>query len=298
VSFALPGEAVPDHWGDKVNVLRGDITKAEDVGEAMSGIRTVFHLAAVVGLGAYDVHWKITVEGSRNIYDAAIANGTKVILASSIVVYGDQIQTQRCHEGLEHGKHQGAYSHAKMAQEKLALEYHADRGMSLVVVRPANVFGAGSGPWVVTMLGLLKADMLPVIGDGSGNAGLVHVANLVEAFLLAAADPKADGRVYTACDGLDVTWERYINDLAAMIGKPRPPKVPLEPLREAAREHENPEKLEAMEGMPTFPLELLNLMGSSNRFETRKLREELGWQPTVTYEEALSEIRASLTTGD
>ena len=31
-------------------------------------------------------------------------------------------------------------------QEKLALQYHTDRGMSLVVVRPANVYGAGSGP--------------------------------------------------------------------------------------------------------------------------------------------------------
>jgi nucleoside-diphosphate-sugar epimerase len=170
--------------------------------------------------------------------------------------------------------------------------------MRLVVVRPANVYGAGSGPWVDALLGLLKADMLPVIGDGSGNAGLVHVANLVEAFLLAAASTKSDGQVYTACDELDVTWERYFNDLAAMIGKSPLPKVPLEPLREAAREHENPENLEAMEGMPTFPLEILNLIGYSNRFDSRKLREELGWQPIVTYSEALAEIRRSLTTDD
>jgi len=297
LSFALPGEPVPDHWGGKVQVLRGDVTKAEDVAEAMSGIRSVFHLAAVVGLGAYDVHWEITVEGSRHVFDAAVANDTKVILASSIVVYGDQIQTRTCHDGLDHGKHQGAYSRAKMAQEKLAFEYRVKRGMSLVVVRPANVYGAGSGPWVESMLGLLEADMLPVICDGSGNAGLVHVANLVDAFLLAAADPKAEGCVYTACDGLDVTWERYINDLAAMIGKPPPPKVPLEPLREAALEHESPEDLEAMDGMPTFPLELINLMGYSNRFETRTLRDDLGWQPTVTYAQALEEIRASLTVG-
>jgi nucleoside-diphosphate-sugar epimerase len=295
VSFALPDEPVPDHWGENVKVLRGDITKAEDVNAAMSGISTVFHLAAVVSMGSYDVHWAVTVEGSRNVYDAAVAEGTKVVLASSIVVYGDQIQTKRCHEGLDHGEYQGAYSRAKMAQEKLALAYHGDRGMSLVVVRPANVYGAGSGPWVEGLVALLEADMLPVIGDGSGDAGLVHVANLVEAFLLAAADPKAEGQVYTACDGLDVTWGRYFNDLAAMVGKSPLPHVPLEPLIEAARELEDPPNLKAMDGMPTFPLEILNLIGYSNRFETRKLREELGWQPTVTYAEALQEIRASLT---
>ncbi|MCP5058005.1 MAG: NAD-dependent epimerase/dehydratase family protein [bacterium] len=189
VSFALPGEPVPDHWGEKVKLLRGDITKAEDVRAAMAGIQTVFHLAAVVGMGAYDVHWAVTVEGSRNVYDAALANGTKVVLASSIVVYGDQIQNGICHEGLDHGSHQGAYSRAKMAQEKLALAYRADRGLDLVVVRPANVYGVGSGPWVEGMLGLIQTDMLPVVGDGSGNAGLVHVNNLVDAFLLAAGDP-------------------------------------------------------------------------------------------------------------
>ena len=117
-SFALPDEPVPDHWGGRVNVLRGDIRKPDDVNAAMSGINTVFHLAAVVGVGAYDVHWAVTVEGSRNLYDAAVANGTKVVLTSSIVVYGDQIQTQPCHDELDHGKHQGAYSRAKMAQEK------------------------------------------------------------------------------------------------------------------------------------------------------------------------------------
>lgn len=297
VSFALPGEPVPDHWGDEVKVLRGDITTAEDVNAAMSGIRTVFHLAAVVGMGAYDVHWAVTVEGSRNVYDAAVANGTKVILASSIVVYGNQIQTEICHEGLEHGEYQGAYSRAKMAQEKLALTYQADRGLELVVVRPANVYGAGSGPWVEGMLGLIQTDMLPIVGDGSGNAGLVHVANLVEAFLLVAADPSAVGQVYTACDGLDVTWGRYLNDLAAMVGKSPLPNAPLEPLIRAAREHENPSRLEAMDGMPTFPLEILNLVGYDNRFESAKLREELGWQPTFTYDDALLEIRSSLATG-
>ena len=295
VSFALSGEPIPDHWRDNVRVLRGDITKADDVNGAMSGIQTVIHLAAVVGMGAYDVHWSVTVEGSRNIYDAAVANGTKVVLASSIVVYGDQIQSTVCHEGLEHGNHQGAYSRAKMAQEKLALTYQADRGMKLAVVRPSNVYGVGSGPWVEGMLGLIQNDMLQIVGGGTGNAGLVHVSNLVEAFLMAAANPKAVGQIYTACDGLDITWGRYFNDLAAMVGKPPLPNAPLAPLIQAAREHENPEKLEAMEGMPTMPLELLNLVGYDNRFDTKKLRGELGWQPSFSYADAMTEIEESLS---
>jgi nucleoside-diphosphate-sugar epimerase len=298
VSFSLPHEAVPDHWGERVLVLRGDITNSEDVRAAMSRIDTVFHLAALVGFGTYETHWNVTVEGSRNVYDAAVENGTKVMLASSVVVYGDQIQTKSCHEGLEHGQYQGAYSRAKMAQEKLALEYQVGRGMKLVVVRPANVYGAGSGPWVSMPIVLAKANRLTIIGSGTGNAGLVHVANLVEAFLLAAASPKTEGQVYNASDGLDVSWGRYLTDLADMVGKSPLQSVPLEPLLEAARRHEDPEKLQAMEGMPTLPLEILNLMGYPNRFETEKIRSELGWQPTFSYAQALEEIRVSLGEGD
>lgn len=293
-SFALPDEPVPERWGDRVRVLRGDITQPGDVAAAISGAGTVFHLAAVVGFGAYDLHWAVTVEGSRNVYDSALAAGSKVVLASSIVVYGDQIQTMDCHEGLSHGQYQGAYSRAKMAQEKLALEYRTQRDLPLVVVRPANVYGVGSGPWVDGMLGLLRVDRLPIIGDGSGNAGLVHVDNLVEAFLLAGANEAALGRIYTACDGLDVSWSRYFNDLAAMLNKGPLPCVPLQPLEDAARKLEDPQKQIAMDGMSTFPLELLNLMGHSNRFDTRRIRKELGWEPTVSYEQALEAIRLSL----
>jgi nucleoside-diphosphate-sugar epimerase len=296
-SFALPGEPVPEAWGDRVEVLRGDITVAEDVDAAMTGIATAFHLAAVVGLGSYEHHWSITVEGSRHLYEAALANRSKVVLASSIVVYGDQIQSRRCHDGLEHGHHQGPYSRAKMAQEKLGLAVREDRGLRLVVVRPANVYGAGSGPWVQMPLALLQANRLPIVGDGSGDAGLVHVGNLVEAFLLAAAEAKAEGRIYTACDELGVSWGRYFNDLAAMVGKSPVPEVPLAPLVAAAREHEDLDELIAMEGFPTLPLEILNLVGHSNRFDSTKLREELGWQPTVSYDDALAEIRAGLATG-
>ena len=64
-SFALPGEAVPEHWGDRVTIHRGDITSTDDVNHAMQGIKTVFHLAAIVGFGAYQQHWDVTVEGSR-----------------------------------------------------------------------------------------------------------------------------------------------------------------------------------------------------------------------------------------
>ena len=294
-SFALPGEAVPSHWGNRVKIHRGDITSAADVNEAMRGAKTVFHLAAAMSMGAYKVHEAITVHGSQHVFDAALANNCKVVLAASIVVYGDQIQTRVCHEGLPHGKHQGPYSWAKMAQEKLALDYQS-KGMQLTVIRPANVYGVGSGPWVEGLLGAIEAGMLPVVADGSGNAGLVHVKNLVSAFMLAAKSEQATGRVYTVCDGLDVCWSQYFHDLAAMKGIEELPRANRDELIAAARQFENPEKLETTQDMPTMPLEMINLIGYDNRFDCTRIRDELGWKPHFGYEEALAEIRLAQST--
>lgn len=292
-SFALPGEPVPEHWQGRVNVIRGDLTNQDDVNHAMQGIKTVFHLAAVVGMGSYEQHRAITIEGSRNVYEAASKNQTKVILAASIVVFGHQIQTEVCHENLPHGRHQGPYSWAKMAQEKLAIEYQS-QGMSLCVIRPANVYGVGSGPWVEGLFGMIERSALPVVGDGSGNAGLVHVNNLVKAFVLAAGNEKAIGRIYTVCDGLDVTWNQYFHDLATMKGVDKLPNVDRELLIEAAKPYDKPEQLEIAREMPTMPFEFINLIGYPNRFDSTRVREELGWAPETSYAEALDEIRASL----
>ncbi|MFT5097947.1 MAG: nucleoside-diphosphate-sugar epimerase [Candidatus Azotimanducaceae bacterium] len=295
-SFALPGEPVPHHWQDKVKLHQGDITNAEDVLTAMKGIKTVFHLAAIVGGGTYENNWAITVEGSRNVYEAALSNQTKVVLASSIVVYGDQIQTKDCRDGLPHGAFQGAYSRAKMAQEKLALDYQNSKNLTLCVIRPANVYGVGSGPWVEGLFGMISMGRLTVIGDGQGKSGLVYVDNLVDAFVLAGENASANGRIYTVCDELDVSWDKYFHDLAAMKGIDSLEHLDRDELVAKVKlleDYENLQQLPDDSGL--FPMEFLNLIGFSNRFSSTRIRDELGWSPAISYVQALEEIRGSLS---
>ena len=77
--------------------------------------------------------------------------------------------------GTERGAFQGPYCRAKQGQEDVAFEVREAGGLEVTIVRPSNVYGAGSGPWVEGMTALIRADLLAVLGDGSGNAGLVHV---------------------------------------------------------------------------------------------------------------------------
>lgn len=295
-SFSLPGEAPLDQWSGRVDMRYGDIGHAADVNAAASGADLIIHLAAVVGVpGEYERQWRIIAEGTRNICDAAATNAARIVVASSVAVYGSLIQTQVCREDDGHGPWQGAYGRAKQGQENIALEYATKHGVPTTIIRPANVYGlGGSSAWGDRFIGYIEATGGAVIGDADrNNAGLVYVENLADAIWLAGTDPRAIGRIYNVCDGEATTWRQYTDDLARLAGKPPPPVVPLDAVLPAVLANEDPARLIGPRD-PNVPLlEGLNLIGYSNRFDASRIRSELGWQPRLSYRDAITQMEAT-----
>lgn len=291
-SFSLPGETAPPEWVRPVHMAHGDVRSASDVANAAKGASLIVHLAAVVGVpGEYERQWSIIAEGTRNIAEAALKSSARLLVASSIAVYGDMIQRQVCREDDGHGAWQGAYGRAKQAQESITLEYAA-KGLPATIIRPANVYGlGGASAWGDRFIQAIEQSGGAVIGDGdTNNAGLVFVENLADAIYGAATDQRAIGRTYNVCDGEDVTWGRYTDDLAKIANKPSPPRLPLEPLLRMANENETPSRLMGPKDIALPTLEGLNLVGFDNRFDAARIRSELGWAPRIRYEDAISQM--------
>lgn len=292
-ALVLPGETTP--WDGRVSVVRGSIDDPGAVDQAARGVGTVIHLAAVVSdWGDEEVYWRLTVDGSRLLFDAALAQKARVVLASSIVVYGDRIRRQICDEDTSFGKTFGPYSRTKQAQEGLAWDYHQNRGMKLVVVRPANVYGPGSGPWLHDVTAVLQSGSPGLIGGGRMNAGLAYVDNVADILLLAASVEGALGRVYNACDGLDVTWRQYFSDIAVMIGAKPPGSIPRPVAVAVAQACEWIWNGLNITRRPPLTREALNLVGSDNRFSTDRVKHELGYTPRVSYAIGMEHTRAYL----
>lgn len=77
--------------------IKGDITNKEDVFHAVKGVDAIVHAAALHGihLSKYsrDDFWKLNVEGTYNVFEAAKEHGIKkVLLCSTMGVYGEGIQ--------------------------------------------------------------------------------------------------------------------------------------------------------------------------------------------------------------
>ncbi len=290
--LALPGETVPADWAEKVEIVRGSISDPNAVEKATQDAATIIHLVAIVtDWGDEKKYWEFTVEGSRLIFEQAVKNKSRIVLAASIAVYGDKIHTQPCPEETPYGKALGPYSRTKQAQEKLAWDYYQNKGMKLTVVRPANVYGPRSGPWLHDVMNVLKSGSPGLISGGHMNAGLAYVDNVADILILTGTLEKAMGRVYNACDGLEVTWRDYFTDIASMIGVGKPKSIPRPVAVFGAYLLEGIYKLLGIEKRPLITREALNLVGSDNRIPIERVKNELGYTPQVTYAEGLKRIK-------
>lgn len=290
--LVLPHDPISPPWLDRVELVRGDVADSNSVEQALDGIRTVFHLVAKIGdWGEHDQHYRVTVGGTENVLSEAAARGIRAVLVSSIVVYGNAIRTDTCDEDHPHAKPMGPYSKHKQIQEKLALRLARDKNLELVVVRPANVYGPYCDPWVHGVIDVLHKNMPSLIDRGENNAGLVHVDNVVELMVRAAEAPQATGRIYNACDVSDVTWRRYLTDLARMAGAKPPKSLPYSIAKPAAYLMAGIWWTLRIRSRPLLTHEVLNLIGSNHRIAMGRAVSELDYKPVITYEEALPKLQ-------
>lgn len=295
-SFALPGETLPDNWDGRVAARSGNLLEPASLAAACKDSNLVIHLAGLVGHGGdYDLQWRIFVDGTRNVCEAAGSVGARLVVATSIAVYGTHIQDRVCDEEAGHGPWAGAYGRAKQGQETVALELAAKLSIPLTLIRPANVYGlGGGGAWGDRLIEAIRASGGALIGEADmNNAGLTHVDNLADAIFLAATLPAAIGRAYNVCDGEDVTWARFMTDMAALAGRPRPPLYPLQDVLDLVKANENPAELKGPENTALPFMEGVNLVGFHNRFPNDRICRDLGWTPRILYSDALEQMRQS-----
>ncbi len=294
-AFALPSEPLPPAWGGRVRIHLGDVAQRSSVAKAVAEARTVFHLAALVGdWGSDEQHQRVTVRGTENVLGEAARRQARALIASSVVVYGEAIGRDVCDEDHPMGKPLGPYSRAKQAQERIASRLEGDRSLKVTIVRPSNVYGPGSRPWVDMAIAQLQGGGPMLIGDGEQHAGLVYVDNVVDLFVRAAERPASVGRTYNACDDNGITWRRYFSDLAQLAGASPPKAINKRLATIAAGGAETAFRLLRRAERPPITREALNLVSANHRVPITRARNELGYEPRVGYKDAMKAIAAYL----
>ncbi len=127
-----------------VELAFGDVRDARTVGAAMAGCQAVIHAAGKFRFWGEPGEFASTnVEGTRNVLEAARCAGVqRFIHISTIAVIGNPRPGLLIAEDTPCAPADD-YQRSKLEGERLALAYHVDYGLPVIVLRP----GAFYGPW-------------------------------------------------------------------------------------------------------------------------------------------------------
>ena len=272
-------------------LYRGEWNDPNLVRQAVSEADVIVHCAAKVGdWGPIDDYRQVNVEGSRTLLEACKGQGLfpRFIHMSSLGVYAT-----RHHYGTDETEplprsHGDGYSQSKVEAEELALRYHKEWDVPVVILRPGFVYGPRDKTVMPRIVDALRHNRLRYPGGGQAAMNLIFVDNLVDAVFLAVESERAVGQVYNLTDGEAVSKRKFIGSIADAMGLPHPTRTP--PLWFAWGVTWCAEKLGKLRGVkkaPLFNFPRLKFIAYNLDFSIEKAMNELGYRPRVHFDEAI-----------
>jgi nucleoside-diphosphate-sugar epimerase len=209
-----------------IEALAGDITDAALMREQLAGAQAVIHTAAIVKEhGELAEFRRINVEGSRAVARAAREGGARAFVQlSSVMVYGFDFPPNVAEDGPLRGEG-NPYCQTKIESEQAVLALHDPQRFGVIVIRPGDVYGPGSVPWIARPIQMLRKRRMLLPMGGRGLINHVYVDNLVDG-ILAALAARAYGETFNISDGSAVTYADFFGRLAAAAKVPGPRVVP------------------------------------------------------------------------
>jgi len=252
-----------------VDFHHGSVQDPEAVGAAIAGCTHVFHLAAladiVPSIQAPMEYFDANVNGTTVVVDAARRAGVqKFIYTASSSCYGipDDFPTDEDAEI----RPQYPYALTKWMGEEIVRHWGAVYGLPFVSLRLFNVYGPRSrtsgtygAVFGVFLAQKLAGHPMTIVGDGEQSRDFTYVSDVVSAFIPAALSATS-GEVMNVGSGAS----HSVNRLAQLLGGPAV-NIPKRP------------------GEPDVTLA-----------ETARIRDLLGWQPTVSFEEGVEVMLSNI----
>lgn len=250
--------------------VHGDLLEPDTLRAAVAGADAVVHCAVAYRL-PYPEAARLTVDGTRALAEAARAAGCRrFVHVSTISVYDirhvDVVDEATPMYGPDLAE-EAPYSVSKAEAER-ALAGVAATGLPTVVLRPPAILGPHPRcGWTTGLARRVAQGTVGYRGGEDERMPYVFVENLADAVVLALEHDAAAGGRYNVIDG-QVRWKDYLERLAAALGRR------LEP------------------GTDDPPDDLYRF------FDASLIRQELGYQPRLGFEEGMAAIEAFLAAQD
>jgi UDP-glucuronate 4-epimerase len=229
----------------------------------LDGVDGVFHLAGQPGVLSFGSVFPVYVRqnelASQRVFEAAVAAGTRTVLASSSSIYGDATSYPTPEDAVP--RPLSPYGITKLSCEHLAHAYGSEFGLDAVVLRYFTIFGPRQRP-DMALARMVACDVegepFELYGDGSQSRSFTYVDDAVEATI--AAMERADGgTTYNVGGGEEVSVLEALEALATITGRR------LEVVRSPRREGD----------------------AARTAADTSRITADLGWTPRTSFADGL-----------
>lgn len=266
---------------DGAEIMKGHLLNIESLKAAVSGVDTIYHLAAIVDYSSVNkqLMYDVNVTGTKNIL--SVSKASRFIYMSSTSVYGNKMlenpatPATKCNPSTYYGK-------TKMLAEKLVFDAGG------IVVRAPVIFGNGfNGPFI-DLMQRLESKSMPIIGNGQNRLQWVHIDDLIDALELAMKKGER-GRAYIIAGKEVVTQLQLYSMISNAMGIAPPAKhVPSYLVYALAY----CQKMKSMitKAEPKIKLEYLRRIASDRTFDISMATSDLGFNPKMGYAKWINDL--------
>ncbi len=277
--------------------VRGDLEDPASIATGADGCEVAFHLAAQLGdWGAWDEFERANVIGTENALEGCARAGVRrfvhcgteaALIAGEPLVNVDETAPLRPDS-------KAPYPATKAKAERAVRD--ANRiGFETVVLRPRFVWGAGDTTLLPEMIRMVEAGRFAWIGGGRSLTATTHVENVVEGLLLAAQKGRP-GEAYFVTDGGAVVMREFVTELLATQGVEPPDRsLPAWLAGALAVGSETAWRLLPLPGSPPLNRFSYWLLTQECTIDISKARRELDYEPIVSKQDGMAELRAAAT---
>eukprot|EP00803_Ostreobium_quekettii_P004384 evm.model.scf_42.11 EVM.evm.TU.scf_42.11 scf_42:74561-81267(-) len=289
--------------------VKGDLTSADEVNNVCKGIQIVFHVATASPTGANALNKElmhaVNVMGTTNIIEACVNRKVeRLVLTSSASVVFEGQDLVNVDESVEYARHpMDYYTSTKIEAEKLVLAANGREGtLATCALRPSAIFGEGDNIFVPTLVERAKkGKMKYMVGKGENKMDFTYVGNVAQAHVQAAEhltlkSPLA-GKAYFVTNQDPQPFWGFMGDICEGLGYDRPRvKLPYLLILFIMMIFEYlilPLLSLFMKVQTDMTVNRIKLSTCNRMFNCKRAKEDFGYVPGVSMDEALKRTLAS-----
>ena len=258
--------------------------------DALKKCDLVIHAAAYMDFNYQEeLFYQLNVEATRKLLQLAKENGIErfIYISAAAIVPGTPVENVS-EATMPLGFPDELYPKTKAIAEKAVLEANSPDFLTLAL-RPPAIWGPNN-PHFTEILERVKNKQWMWIGGGNHVLSTIHTTNLAVA-IIAAIENGNGGQAYFVTDGDRRTVKTSFGSIIQAYGlDPGNRNISVSFAAALAHFFESVWKFFGLKSRPPIPPLLVRLMGREFSVNDAKAREELGYQPVVSFMEGLESL--------